>query len=111
MRIASLTLLCLALMLPASAQVLYEDGPVNGTQDAWTINFGYIVSDSLTLNGNSVSGFAFYAWEFPGDVLSSVDWSITGWWDTTALSSPTRQAISTARLMQVAHKEMVLSIS
>jgi hypothetical protein len=56
-------------------QVLYDNGPANGTTDAWTINFGYIVSDSFT--GGNVTGFDFYAWEFPGDVLSSVDWSIT----------------------------------
>src|SRR5271167_457766 len=57
-------------------QVIYDNGPVNGTTDAWTINFGYIVSDSISLRGNTVTGFDFYTWEFPGDVLSSVDWSI-----------------------------------
>ena len=65
--------------LPAAPQgVLYENGPVNGTVDAWTINFGYVVSDSLTLTAQSkISGFEFYVWEFPGDVLTSVDWLIT----------------------------------
>src|SRR5271165_1128543 len=58
-------------------QVIYENGPANGTTDAWTINFGYIVSDSISLRGNTVTGFDFYTWEFSGDVLSSVDWSIT----------------------------------
>ena len=78
MRIASLALLCLALMLPASAQVLYDDGPINGTTDAWTINFGYIVSNTFTaLNNSTVSGFNFGAWEFPGDTLTSVGWSVT----------------------------------
>ena len=65
---------------PASPQGLglYDNGPINGTTDAWTINFGYIVSDSFTLTSNSaVQGFDFGAWEFPGDVLTSVDWSIT----------------------------------
>jgi len=79
MRIASLTVLCLALgILPASAQVLYDDGPINGTNDAWTINFGYVVGDTFTLSANStVGGFNFGIWEFPGDVLTSVEWSIT----------------------------------
>jgi len=59
-------------------QVIYENGPVNGTTDAWTINFGYVVSDSLTLAGQStVTGFDFGSWEYPGDTLLSVDWSIT----------------------------------
>ena len=81
MRIASLIILCLALAaIPASAQVYYDNGPINGTTDAWTINFGYIVSDTFTTcdpNCVSVDGFIFGVWEFPGDVLSSVDWSVT----------------------------------
>ena len=75
MRMASLTFLCLALAaIPAMAQ--YDNGPINGTTDAWTINFGYIVSDSFTASGTTF-GFNFGTWEFPGDVMSSVDWSIT----------------------------------
>ncbi len=79
MRIASLTILCLALVaVPAWAQNWsYDNGPINGTTDAWTINFGYIVSDSYIAQGSSVSGFSFGVWEYPGDTLSSVDWSIT----------------------------------
>src|SRR5271169_1786281 len=75
MRIAALTVLCLMLAaIPAVAQ--YENGPINGTTDAWTINFGYIVSDTFVAS-SSVTGFSFGVWEFPGDVMSSVDWSIT----------------------------------
>jgi hypothetical protein len=79
LRIAALTLLCLALAaVPAAAQVLYDDGPINGTVDAWTINYGYVLGDSFTLSANStVGGFNFGVWEFAGDVLTSVDWSIT----------------------------------
>jgi uncharacterized repeat protein (TIGR03803 family) len=58
-------------------QVIYENGPVNGTIDAWTINFGYIVSDTFVPNGTTVTGFDIWVWEFPGDVMVSVDWSIT----------------------------------
>ncbi len=77
-RIASLTILCLALAIPASAQILYNNGPAGPDIDAWTINFGYIVSDTFTLTSNStVSGFDFAAWEFPGDKVLTVDWSIT----------------------------------
>ena len=78
-RIASLAILCLALAaIPASAQVLYDNGPINGTTDAWTINFGFVVSDTFTLlNNSTVGGFDFGVWEFPGDVMTSVDWSFT----------------------------------
>jgi PEP-CTERM motif len=76
LRIASLTILCLALAaIPAMAQ--YDNGPINGTTDAWTINFGYIVSDTYTAESSTLTGFSFGVWELPGDVLSSVDWSIT----------------------------------
>ena len=58
--------------------VIYENGPVNGTTDAWTINFGYVVSDTFfTGNNDAVTGFGFNTWEFPGDMLISVSWSIT----------------------------------
>ena len=58
-------------------QVIYENGPVNGTTDAWTINFGYIVSDTFVPSDGSVTGFDLYVWEFPGDIMTSVQWSIT----------------------------------
>jgi len=78
MRIVSLAILCLTLaVIPASAQWSYDNGPINGTTDAWTINFGYIVSDTFTAGGASVGGFSFGTWEFSGDSLTSVDWSIT----------------------------------
>ena len=79
MRIASLTILCLALAaIPALAQT-YDNGPINGTTDAWTINFGYIVSDTFSVqnSGGTVTGFSIGVWEFPGDTGTSVDWSIT----------------------------------
>ena len=79
LRIASLTLLCLALaVIPAAANTLYSNGALNGTYDAWTINFGYIVSDNFTLSGAStVTGFDFYTWSYPGDTPTATDWSIT----------------------------------
>ncbi len=80
MRIASLSLLALCLaVVPAVAQSdIYDNGPTNGTVDAWTINFGFIVSDTFTLGSASqVSGLNFAAWLFPGDILESAEVSIT----------------------------------
>jgi hypothetical protein len=79
LRIASLTLLCLALaVIPASANTLYSNGALNGGYDAFTINFGYIVSDTFALSGAStVTGFDFYTWSAPGDTPQAVDWAIT----------------------------------
>ncbi len=82
LRIASLSLLaliCLTLAaLPASAN-LWDNGPINGTNNAWYIDFGYTVSDSFTLiaASNTVTSFSFGAWVSTGSILSSVDWSIT----------------------------------
>ena len=45
--------------------------------NAWEINFGYVVSDSFVNSGSAVTGFDIWAWEYPGDVMTSVDWSIT----------------------------------
>ncbi len=64
MRIVSLVLLticCLMLVVaPAMADTLYNNGPYNGTTDAWTINFGFSVSDSFTVPaGSSIQGLAF----------------------------------------------------
>ncbi len=82
LRVASLTILCLALAaIPAWAD--YSNGPINGNTDAWTINFGYIVSDTFNLccktydpGPTIVTGFSIGVWEFPGDTTLSVDWAV-----------------------------------
>jgi PEP-CTERM motif len=82
LRIASLSLLaliCLTLTaLPASAN-LWDNGPISGNNNAWSINYGYIVSDSFQLiaASNTITSFSFGAWVASGDTVSSVDWSIT----------------------------------
>ena len=78
--IAWLAILCLALAaIPGWAQnSIYDNGPINGTTDAWTINFGYVVSDTFTLaSAQTVTGVSFGVWEFPGDTMQTVDWTIT----------------------------------
>ncbi len=80
MRIASLSLLticCLMLAVaPAMAQVnLYDNGPYNGTTDAWTINFGFSVSDSFQVPSfSNISDFHFVYWDAStSDLLTTVD--------------------------------------
>jgi hypothetical protein len=76
MRIALLTILSLALAaVPAFAD--YNNGPINGTTDAWTINFGYVVSDTFTSTGGTIQSVSFGVWEFPGDTMQTVDYTIT----------------------------------
>lgn len=74
-----LALACSAFALPIAAQTdLYDNGPINGDRDAWTINQGFVVSDTFTLtSASTVNGFVFGSWVFPGDVLLSAELSIT----------------------------------
>jgi PEP-CTERM motif len=73
-----LTILCLVLaVVPAMADTLYSNGPVNGTTDAWTINFGFSVSDSFTCSADcTVQDFRIGVWLFAGDSLTSVDMAL-----------------------------------
>ena len=75
---AYLVILCLALAASPvwASSWSYDNGPINGSVDAWTFNSGYIVSDTFTAGG-TVNGFEFGVWEFLGDSMTSVDWSIT----------------------------------
>jgi PEP-CTERM motif len=71
--------LCLA-VIPAIAQTdIYDNGPINGTVDAWTINSGYAVSDSFTVGagGATVNGLSFGFWEYGQTDLRSADVAIT----------------------------------
>ena len=83
MKTCSLALCTLVLIVlscvPAAAQAVYNNGPINGNTDAWTINFGFIVSDTFTISGGNtaVTGLSFGAWLFPGDTLTSAEVSIT----------------------------------
>ncbi len=76
--ILGLGLLLLTSLL-ASGQTIYDNGPIFGEADAWTINEGFVVSDTFTVSqGTShINGLVFGAWLFPGDVLESVEVSIT----------------------------------
>lgn len=73
LRIASLSLLALCLVaVPAKAQqTLYDNGPINGTSNAWDVGFGHIVSNTFAIpsGGATLDGFVFAAWLFPGTVI------------------------------------------
>jgi hypothetical protein len=72
--LAALAVLCLS--APASATVLYTNGPVNGTVDAWNIST-YTVADSFTLaSPATLTSVDFGVWQFPEDTTLSVDWEI-----------------------------------
>lgn len=64
----------------AQAGVLYTDGAVNGTYNAWNITYGSQVQNSFTLAGTSnITGVDFGNWLIDGsDSALTVDWSIVG---------------------------------
>lgn len=76
LRITLLLALCLGLAaIPAVAQQdLYDNGPGNGQDLGWTINFGFSVTDEFTLsNPATVNGLSFWDWLIPGDNMTSVE--------------------------------------
>src|ERR1017187_673764 len=77
-RIASLSLLIACLVLagsPAQADTIYDNGAYNGTVDAWTINFGFSVSDSFTCGSclEPVEDFHMVNWNIPGFVTTGAE--------------------------------------
>jgi hypothetical protein len=76
-RFSLATILCLLVAAPASAGTIYDNGPINGTIDAWTINFGFQVADSFTVSSASnLTGAQVGLWLFSGDNPTSLDWMI-----------------------------------
>ena len=80
--LVSLILLGVALSaVPSVGQTVYNNGAPNGNTDAWTVNFGFIVSDTLCCRDPgidaTITGFSFAAWLFPGDTLTSAELSFT----------------------------------
>jgi hypothetical protein len=80
---------------PAIADTVYNNGPINGTINAWTINFGFSVSNSFTLtNASSLTSVQLGLWAEPGDVPTSVDWSIGTAEESSDLTSGTDASLS-----------------
>lgn len=65
---------------PASPQdvTLYDNGPINGSVDAWSLNYGYATTNSFTLDSAAtITGFTFGVWVYAGDIPRSVDYLIS----------------------------------
>ena len=73
-----LTTFCLLLAAPAVANdIRGTNGGTTGTADAWTVNFGFAVSDSFVVgSGVSADGAEFIFWLTPGDTSPTIDLSI-----------------------------------
>ncbi len=91
MTLRSTSLALILVVIAATSAVaqndVYDNGPTDGQDWAYVINFGFVTSDSFTYNNPNncgfggqpcpINGLVFAAWLFPGDVLQSVEVSIT----------------------------------
>ena len=78
---------------PASAGVIYDNGPDSKTIDSKNISGGFPVTDSFTLSAASVlSGVSFGDATVVGPTPASVNWAIgnSGFRTTSAAATPTR---------------------
>lgn len=75
-------------------ETFYDNGPVNGQIDAWTIGFGFSVSDTLQINqpGGVLTGIQFWLWVEPGDTVSNVEVQIgsTGYFSNNLFDGTVR---------------------
>jgi hypothetical protein len=75
-----LVLACVvAVSLPAMADNIYDNGQIIGRLGSWSISSGHTTSDSFGISDgdNKITGLDFGVWLTQGDVLESVELSIT----------------------------------
>jgi hypothetical protein len=70
--------LCLGATSAIAQNDIYDNGPTDGQTYAWTIDFGFAVSDTFSLSSASqVNGITFAAWLVGSDVLQTTEVAIT----------------------------------
>jgi hypothetical protein len=86
-----------AAAVPAKADTLfYDNGPLDGNTQAYSINFGFSVSDSFFMVGGTLpSGATIGLWVLPGDKPRTVDWSIGSTFYGSDLGSGTSNLMNT----------------
>ena len=95
----------------AKAGLVYDNGTVNGTINAWTINYGDSVSDSFTLSSSTdLTGAQIGLWAFPGSIPVGVEWSIGSVAFTDGLGSGTAALSSDLLWTNVFHYDIYESV-
>ena len=73
-----LALLGAAATAPAQSTLLYDNGAINGSINAWPIANGNHVANTFTLSSDAtLTSATIGAWILSADTLTSLDWSIT----------------------------------
>jgi len=105
-RITSLlvvALLGLLLFTPAWADLLYDNGAINGTIGGWPISSPNKVTDSFSLtSASNLSGAQIGLWVYPTDYPSTVDWAIGTVGYASDVSSGTA-SLASSTLTNVSH--------
>jgi hypothetical protein len=82
--------LCLVLSSSAFAGILYSNGPVNGSSNAYFIDT-YTVSDQFSPSGSQMYGFGIAEWVPAGATPLSFDWDV----GTSAFGSDLGSGVAT----------------
>lgn len=63
---------------PAAANILYNNGPINGTIGGWAISDTGAITDSFTLtSASTLTGVSLGLWAVPGSTPLIVQWGIS----------------------------------
>ncbi len=77
--LASLMMVALSILPALAGNTAFDNGPFNGTDNAYVISSGFAVSDSFYLGTTvQVDIVDVWVWEIPGDTMTSVQWQFTG---------------------------------
>ena len=82
MRIRTLALLgasaAILAAVPVAAQVVYDNGPINGTISGWTIwNFQYVTNSFTLSQTTTITGFTFGGWTSKGAQITALDYGFS----------------------------------
>jgi len=78
---------------PAVAGVLYSNGPINGTINAWNISY-FVTEDSFTVPYSATAtSVDLGVWTSPGEQVTTIAWGINT--DPSAFSTPNSAAVTT----------------
>lgn len=74
---------------------MFDNFPINGGLAGATVDFGFWVSDSFTISSPAnATGVNLGVWEYPGDAVTALDWSIGTTPDGTDIASATGVSVT-----------------